>query len=205
MKFNFGKIEKQEPVIPESPVEQVKTQEQFDLEIEQEAAKLKTSVEELAKEIEAMGGPEKFKEKMEGRKYERSFSTNEYVDASEKLGEYSHPLPLGAKISNDMQSNADYLDRDAMEKIKPATAIVVCAIVLDIVAAQEQAGFSNLIQQIKEGSSDMGNYIMPAFEIFMATIGGAFGIAGIMEKIEANKVLREKNKHDLKLKMTDVK
>lgn len=227
--FKYSKIPEVKP-----EAEKEKTQEDFDAEIEKEANRLKTSAEELAQDINALGGEEKFKEMMESKKHwlkesrrsldfknekeERThFIENPYVNNPEKgsipslvVREADSPSgPLGERIRGRLENEEANASEHAKNMKRWTVALGVIATALNQIAEySEQLGMTSIqefIYKFQQNEMEgLNDYFIPT----MTTIAGGAAIGTLVgfikNKIRENRAYRQKGKHELRMKMTGV-
>lgn len=215
MKFNFDKLNTPEPE-PKTPEKVEITQEEFDAQIEQEANKLKTSTQELAKEIEKWGGPEEFKRKME--KVGATKSTFSHYGGNEVKGSpffynaegESGGIIIGKTLGKDIHDDLEYRSIPRKDKIDfgvmSGSFLVGVSTALDIILEKSSEPFATgvveMFEKIQDGSFMGGDAILPVIVTFFTALAGGGFASAIHEKIRANKVKRELKKQELKHKMT---
>ena len=171
----YSGLNNKAPVVEKVPeAEKVeKTQEEFDLEIEQEADKLGASLQKLKAEIDEYGGPEKFKEYFSKGASDFSFKNK----AKQTIDNLSYK-------SNEAKGNAKMYAIPAIV----ATAFVV---LLEFLGRNEQGILSEDPQLMQI-----------AISALFSAVGVGTAIASISEKFKARKLNRQKQKEELKFKMT---
>lgn len=189
MKFNFEKHIKEEPKQENTEL----TQEQFDEQIMAEANKLGTNLEQLKSEIDQYGGSEKFKEHFE---QPTNFSGNnkEINKAGQDILNLEFQEKREKRESRDMASLG-------------AVMVGITAFFDYVVAvgAEGQASqFMHQLDTLKESWANNPTLATAAVAMvaLVAVPTGALISSAIKHRIEARKVNREKQKEDLKFKMT---
>ena len=189
MKFDFNKIPKEE-MQPEVLENSEMTQEEFDGQIESEALKLKTSVEELAKEIESYGGEQKFKERME-EMYEKSSKTT-----------------IGMKRIGEFENSIDKSNGDSKELSKFAGITLAIAGAMEVMFDKVSVhgdGIAGLVEKLHHHAEvSVGQYAEPALIASLIIPGVGMLYMALEAKLEENKTKRDLAKEKLKFKMTDV-
>jgi len=155
------------------PVESVElTQEQFDEQILVEAEKLKTNIGQLKSEIDQFGGVEAFKKYFETQ---HSSNTN---NAGTELN----------RLYSDVESKKD-------ESIKFAKLGTLCVTIAAVVTGA-------MVYESGSGKGDMADTVLLALPLILSITGVGMFIESIKDKIEARKIKRQKQKEELKFKMT---
>lgn len=209
MQFNFDNLNNEESV-PEAPQTPEITQEEFDAQIEREAAKLKTSVEELAKEINQHGGPEEFKRRMETNNYyfDRDlYQRKRAVIHQEGVVVDSRPEGKAIIDTHEESSNRHMNLSKNLDKV--GLALSGAAVLLEVWADKlsdeiGMTGLGELMDKMNLGEDTGADYTMPAL-IGMFAVGAVGTMyTSLVEKIKANKIKREAARQELKHKMTGV-
>ncbi len=202
---------------PEKELTAEEKQEAFDKEIEKEAEKLEVSIEELTQEINKLGGPEKFKETMESRRFHISSNAQlagvdvykGYVVTEPELVTDSIPPDshtLGERISMLRYNEARHLESVKKTNVISAVTLSALAVTLDRIGNYTDvgSGFREMMEKVSEGESGVNDYFYPG----VAAVAVGFALFNIVRaikmKIAANKERRELDKHFLKMKMTGV-
>lgn len=174
MKFNFEKHAPKEETAPQ--VE--KTQEQFDAEIMQEADILGTNIENLTKEINAIGGIEKFQEiySQKNGSFSRS-GGEEFFSAETEGGSIVRNHAGWAKSENENSKGS------------AKVAVLIFALGSLMTAAGIHEGQGQTTVMVEAGAAGLG--------VLMTTI------MAIKDKIRAKAYERTAKIMNLKMKMTD--
>ncbi|MBP6912968.1 MAG: hypothetical protein KBB86_03485 [Candidatus Pacebacteria bacterium] len=209
MKFNFDNLNNEESV-PEAPQTPEITQEEFDAQIEQEAAKLKTSVEELAREIDAYGGPEEFKRKMEGHKYYwKRGLYQEKIAVLHQEGGNQQAKPEGQAIIDLHENKSETHLEKSKDLGKLSLFFSGLALMLEVLGDTMidkigLTGLGELMKKIELNEVQDADYVLPAIIGLLST--GTVGLMykSLKENLASNKEKREVKKQELKHKMTEV-
>ncbi len=189
MKFSFEKpkkspevekpeLESQETQEGEENLSDLEQQERFDAECAQEAEKLEVGIETLKAEIDALGGPEKFKEIFETK---TGPNTNK-----NRAADFSWEKSFGA--------------RSAEEGARISKGVVIFGAILTSVEAFLIHLQNNDIPEGMESYSDALHVSAGIGALMMA--GGS--ISFIKEKFKARRLEKQKKIETLKFKMTGV-
>jgi len=150
-----------------------KTKEEFDLEIEQEADKLGMNLQKLKAEIDERGGVEKFKEFFSTGASDFSFRNK------------------AKQMLNDLSYKSNQAKGDAKMYAIPAIAATAFAVLLEFLGRNEHGILSEDPQVIQI-----------AISAFFSAVGAGTAIASISERFKARRLSRQKQKEELKFKMT---
>lgn len=172
MKFDFEKHTPKEEVVPQAE----KTQEQFDAEIMQEADKLGTNIEKLNQEINALGGPEKFKEIFSEK--------NDYYP-----NQYGENVTVGDRYVKQDREVVHSKNETAKQNAK-FSALLALAPILAYIG-----------ERVAYGESDASQYSITYAVMSIPALGVA--ISSILNKIKARSFERKAKRMELKMKMTD--
>lgn len=193
MKFSFEKFKK-----PDAPKEEanntealevqeelteLEKQEQFDAECVEEAEKLGQNLEDLKAEIDAIGGPEKFKEFYETRSQYTGLS-----NADKELG----------RLSSESEKAGDMARSSRKLAIISAGLAALPMIVSKGENMSEKvADFAKTFEQFDVNSAFMGGYVA------LMSTGVVLGFVKLVkEKLKARRLEKQKKIEALKFKMT---
>lgn len=207
MKFNFEKHTK--PTETELTDEQI--QEKYEKDILAETEKLGTNLESLKSEIDALGGPEKFKEYFEKPVYKYD----------------GYEAPEGHTGSN-TETRGSYEIRTLIQKIKDKVSLTSVAATVSVFNFMNVSGLAAMSKEFDKNfsqyfSEETIQKIIHNFNNFseqntVDQVGMINGLlvsvialsiqsesiyTGIKDAIEKRKLTREKAKQELKFKMTD--
>ncbi len=201
MKFGFEKHVKTlevKPVEIEKELSEEEKQQKFEEECIAEAGKLKVSLEELKKDIDALGGEEKFKEYFE----QPTMWQGKNEDGSDKVKQnVAGHTQSGLERSIDMKS-------DFMTTGKLTALVAGITIILNMIDTNnnnidiDYNGIRDVIASVKEGSANAGHYIQGSMVLLMGSLTAFLGKMSLQERFEKRKLQREKKINDLKFKMT---
>lgn len=201
MKFGFENHVKTPEVKSEEiekELSEEEKQQKFEEECIAEASKLKVSLGELKKDIDVMGGEEKFKEHFEkatgwsGLNEDGSMKENKNVAGDTQRG-----------LERNINGTSDFVTTGKLAALVAGITILMNMIDtnnnnVDI----DYNGMRDVIASIKEGSANAAHYVQGSVVLMMGSLTAFLGKMSLNERFEKRKLQREKKINDLKFKMT---